>query len=409
MIDSRKANELKKDFPILSRKIGKKQVVYLDNSATTQKPNAVIKKISGFYESSNSNIHRGMHALSMEATAAYEDARKTVARFIGADADEVIFTRSTTESLNLLSYTLSGIAEEGKKKILLTELEHHSNLIPWQELAKREGLKLEFVRLNDDFTLDEVDLKKKLDKTTVIFAFTAVSNSLGTIVDVQKLCGLAKKAGALSVVDAAQLVPHAKVDVKKLGCDFLAFSGHKMLGPSGVGVLYGKRSLLQMMPPFNFGGSMISEVSYEFASFAEPPAKFEAGTPNIEGAIGLAEAIMYLEKLDLDKISSWEEKLLEYALKKLKGLNELEIYSAGPGRSAAIISFNVKGVHAHDVASILNDYGVCVRAGHHCNMPLMKKLGIAGTVRASLYFYNTFEDVDTLAEALSEVMRIFRG
>jgi cysteine desulfurase / selenocysteine lyase len=416
-IDETAAVRLRKDFPLLSRKVNGRRIVYLDNAATSQKPVAVIEKVKDFYRKHNANVRRGLYALSLEASKVYDDARMTVAGFINAEFDEIIFTRNTTESLNLLSYTVVSIL--GKKagrpnsnakrrnKILLTELEHHSNLVPWQMLAKREGYKLEFVSLKDDFTIDESDLKRKLDSNTAIFSFSGVSNTLGTKMDVALFCRMARDAGAISVVDAAQLAPHSRIDIKKLGCDFLAFSSHKMLGPSGVGVLYGRRDLLQELAPFNTGGSMISEVSYQDSSFAEPPVKFEGGTPNMEGAAGFAEAIKYLEKVGIDNIERWEHELLVYALSRISSIPGITIYSPGSDRSAGTLSFNIEGVHPHDAASLLDDRGICVRAGHHCAMPLMNKLGIAGTIRVSFYLYNTKEDVDFLVEALKEVHDVF--
>jgi cysteine desulfurase/selenocysteine lyase len=407
-INNKIANALKKDFPIFGRALNGKRIIYLDNAATTQKPDAVVEKVESFYEIHNANVHRGMYSLGAEASNAYDDARKTVAKFISADVDEVIFTKGTTESINLLSYTISSIIPKGRKKILLTDVEHHANLIPWQELAKRDGFKLEFVKLKKDFTLDEADLKKKLDRNTAIFAFAAASNTIGTVADVAKFCKLAKGVGAISVVDGAQSVPHTKTDVKNMTCDFLAFSSHKMLGPSGVGVLYGRRELLKKLPPFNFGGAMIGEVKYESATYASPPERFEAGTPNMEGAVGLAEAILYLQEIGLDNIEAWEKELTSYALKKFSTIKEIEVYHPGAGKGAAIISFNIKGVHAHDVASLLDDYGVCTRAGFHCAMPLISKLGLAGTVRVSFYFYNTFEDIDALVDGLKNIVKVFR-
>jgi len=393
------AKKLKRDFPVLKNKI-----VYLDNAATTQKPNAVIEAVMDFYLNSNANVHRGMYSLSMDATKKYENARRVVANFINAGVDEIVFARGTTESLNLLAFTLPAIIEKGRNKIVLTEVEHHANLIPWQEAAKRLGWTLDFIRLKHDLTLDDSDLKK-LDGRTAIFAFTGVSNVLGLKVDVKKYCDAARKAGALSIVDAAQMAPHQKIDVKLLGCDFLAFSSHKMLGPSGVGALYGRRELLSKMPPFNTGGSMISEVNYASAAYAPAPAKFEAGTPNMEGAVGFAAAIKYLENTGIDKIEQHENELTAYALKELGKVNGVVLFHSPGG--AGIVSFNIKGVHAHDVTSLLDDSGICVRAGHHCNMPLMNKLGLAGTVRASFYIYNTKEDIDLLVAGLKKIIKMF--
>ncbi|MBN1792853.1 SufS family cysteine desulfurase [Candidatus Woesearchaeota archaeon] len=406
-IDDPVADDLKKDFPQLARKINRKRIVYLDNAATTQKPSCVIEAVKRFYEEHNANVHRGLYSISEESTRAFDEARAIVARFLSAEPDEIIFTKGATEGLNLLSWTVKEIVGKGREKILLTELEHHSNLVPWQELAKREGFKLEFVRIKKDFMLDMDDLKKKLDKKTAIFSFTAVSNAVGTKTDIALLSRLGREVGAITIIDAAQAAPHMKLDVKEIGCDFLTFSGHKMLGPAGVGVLYGKKDLLGKLPPFQFGGHMIRDVDYESATYGDSPEKFEAGTPNMEGVIGLGEAVRYLEAVGLENISSWENSLLRYALKKVCELEEVEVYTSGAENSAGVLSFNMKGVHPHDISSIFNDYNVCVRAGHHCTMPLMKKMGVSGTVRVSFYFYNTIEDVDLFVEALKKAISVF--
>ncbi len=402
-MDNKKAKQLKGDFPIFKNH---KNLVYLDSAATTQKPKQVTERIKEFYENSNANIHRGVYTLSEKATEEYESARKIVAEFINADEKEIIFTKSTTDSINALSYIIDSIIPKGKNEIVLTEFEHHSNLIPWQQLAKRKNMKLKFISMNDDFTLDLDDAKQKITNKTAIVAISHVSNSLGVTNPIKEIVKVAKKEGTITILDAAQSLPHMKVDVKKLDCDFLAFSGHKMLAPFGIGVLYGKKELLEKLSPFEFGGGMIKKVSLEESEFANIPEKFEAGTQNISGAIALGEAINYLNKIGIEKIHTWEKELLKYSTDKIKEIDGIEIYFNEQNYSG-ILSFNIRGIHPHDVASMLNDYGIAVRAGHHCNMPLMKKLGISGTVRASFYIYNTFEDVDKLVEGIKKVKEKF--
>ena len=334
----------------------------------------------------------------------YEDARKTVAEFINADKKEVVFTRNTTESLNLLSYTLPTLLKRGKKEIVLTEMEHHSNLVPWQQLADRNKMTLRFIKMKKDFTLDMEDAEKKITDKTAIVSIIHVSNILGTINPVKELVELGNKNGAITIIDAAQSVPHIKIDVKQLNCDFLAFSSHKMLGPTGVGVLYGKKNMLKSLPPFNFGGGMIKKVSYTYAEWADVPSKFEAGTQNLSGVIAFAEAIKYLDKIGIENISKWETELMKYAAKKIKDIKGIKIYNPGIEKSIGIISFNLKGIHPHDVSEILNEEKIAIRAGHSCVMPLMTKLRIpSGVSRASFYFYNTFEDIDKLIEGLNKV------
>ncbi|MBU2615633.1 MAG: cysteine desulfurase, partial [Nanoarchaeota archaeon] len=312
-----------------------------------------------------------------------------------------------TESINLVSRSISPLISKGKKEILLTEMEHHSNIVPWQQLAKKHGLKLKFVKLTPDFILDLNDLKEKLTEKTAIFAFTHVSNVLGTVNNINLLTNAAKSVGALTLVDAAQSVHCKKIDVKKMGCDFLVFSSHKMLGPTGLGILYGRTNLLEKMAPFNFGGGMIKKVSLDDSTFAEPPQKFEAGTPNIAEAIAVGEAISYLQEIDLDNISEWEKFLADYAEEKIKEIPEVEIYRTSSSENSGILSFNIKGIHPHDVASLLNEHGIAIRAGHHCAMPLMKRLGVQGTCRASFYFYNTKSDIEALVNAIKKVKKRF--
>ena len=398
------AKKLKNDFPIFKNQ---KDLIYLDNGATTQKPKSVIDKISDFYENSNANVFRGIYKNSLVATEAYEKAREIIAKFINADTEEIIFTNNSTDSINSLSYAIDALIPEEKDEIVLTEMEHHSNLIPWQQLAMRKNMKLKFIKLKSDFTLDLDDALEKITEKTAIVSVTHISNALGTINPVSEIAKIAKKNSAIFVVDATQSVPHIKVDVKEIDCDFLAFSGHKMLAPTGIGVLYGKKNLLEKISPFRFGGGMIKSVSQKTAEWAEIPQKFEAGTSNIAGAISLGESVNYLNKIGMKNVESWEQKLVKYLIEKLKKINGVEIYNPGMGKTSGILSFNISGIHAHDVASLMDDFGIAVRAGHHCCMPLMKSLGLQGTVRVSFYFYNTFEDIDKLIEAIKKIMEKF--
>ena len=401
-----KINELRKDFPILQRKIHGKPLVYLDNAATTQKPKQVIDAISRFYSSENANIHRGVYTLSEEATAKYGESKQAIAKFINASPEEIIFTRSTTESLNLLAYTVHSILDKGKKDIVLTELEHHSNLVPWQQFAKRHGMKLKFIKLKKDFTLDHGDAESKISSNTAILSLAHVSNALGTINDIKSLVKMGKDNGAITIVDAAQSIDHLPVAVKSIVQDFLAISSHKMLGPTGLGVLYGKKQILEKLPPFHFGGDMIKRVSYHDAEWNDIPMKFEAGTPHIAGAIGLHAALDYIDKLGKEHIAVWEKKLLGYALDKIP--KNIKIYNAGVKHNTGILSFNIDHVHAHDVASLMDDEAICIRGGHHCAMPLMESLGITGTARASFFFYNTYSEVDAFLKGLKKVQKIFK-
>lgn len=403
-LNNKTAKKIKSDFPIFKNNQG---LIYLDNAATSQKPKQVIKAITDFYEKDNSNVERGLYTLAERGQKKYDESRKVVAKFIGAKKEEVIFTKNTTESINLLSYTLSKLFKKGKNEIVVTEMEHHANFIPWQQMAKRHGFKFKVIKLKDDFTLDMEDAKMKVTNKTAVLAFTHVSNALGSINNIGFLLKLAKSKNAFTVIDSAQSISHIKTNVKKLDCDFLAFSGHKMLGPLGAGVLYGKKELLDKLSPFKFGGGMIRKVTSESSEWADTPRKFEAGTLNASDAIGLAEAIKYLEKIGLDNIHSWIKELTEYALKKLNELEGIEIYNPGIENSAGVISFNLKGVHPHDVSEILNSEKIAIRGGHHCAMPLMKSLGIHGTSRISFSFYNTFEDIDKTIEVLKKIQKKF--
>src|SRR3989338_8358479 len=416
-------NSTKNDFPIFQ---SDQSLVYLDNASTTQTPKVVIDSMNTYYVQYRSNVHRGMYPLSQEATERYEQARKTIAESINAEADEAVFTSGATHGLNMLAQSLCGNLKPGDN-VVLTRLEHHANLIPWQEMKKRYGFEVRYIECDDVRTTNDtnpsassgqairttnIDLESArgvIDEKTKIVSFAMVSNALGTILPVKELVQMTQKVGAVTVVDAAQTVAHMPIDVKALDCDFLVFSGHKMYGPTGIGVLYGKKERLETLEPFHFGGEMIREVTYERATWAEVPHKFEAGTPNIAGAIGLATAFVYLSHLRWDEIQKHEEDLKKYLLHHLQDVATI----VGPQNSqdrVGVVSFSVDDIHPHDVADILGKQGICVRAGHHCAMPLMSYLGIpAGTVRVSLGVYNTREDVDRLVAGIEYVRRVFRN
>jgi len=394
----------KKKFPIFEKN---KKLVYLDNAATSQRPQSVLGAMDTFYKTTNANIHRGVYTLSEEATKAYEKAREKVAEFINADHSEIVFTKNTTESINLIANTIKPLFKKGKDTIILTQLEHHSNLIPWQQLAKKNNLKLVYIPITNDYDLDYEQAKKLINEKTALFACTYLSNVFGTIIDVKKLIALAKEKEAFTFIDAAQAAAHLPIDVKQLQCDFLAFSGHKIYGPFGIGALYGKKQLLEKLEPFQYGGGMIQSVSYQDATFANAPQKFEAGTPPITGAVGLAAAIDFVNENGLKNIQKQEYELIAYAYKKLKMLNNLELYLPPLEKNGGVISFNLKEIHPHDVAEILNKDNIAIRAGHHCCMPLMKKLNKTGTCRISFAAYNTKEDIDKLIESLKKVQEVF--
>ncbi len=402
--------KIRKDFPILKRRIDGNTLSYLDNASTTQKPEAVISAISDFYRNHNANIHRGIHTLSEEATDLYEQTRKKTAEFINAkSAEEIIFTRNTTESINLVALGISGKIKRGDN-IVISTLEHHSNMLPWQRLAQKNGAELRVIPANSNGELDLSKLNKIIDKKTGLVAVTMMSNVLGTIVPVKKLIDAAKSVRALSLIDGAQSVPHMQTDVQKLGCDFLAFSGHKMLGPTGVGVLYGKKDLLDEMPPFLLGGEMVRTASYAKSVWSDPPWKFEAGTPNIADVAAFRTAMEYLQKIGMDNVAKHDRKLFSYAQKRLSHLRNVIIY--GPkdcANASSIISFNIRGVHPHDTGTVLNSAGVAVRAGHHCCQPLMARMGVNGTARMSFYIYNTKDEIDRAVEAIKSACNIFKG
>ncbi|WP_246517054.1 cysteine desulfurase [Clostridium aciditolerans] len=400
-------NKIREDFPILSIDINGKKLVYLDNGATTHKPKSVIQAITDYNEKINGNPHRGAHYLSVAATDAYEGAREKVKNFIRArKASEIIFTKNATESLNLIAYTYGMAFIQPGDEIVVTISEHHSNILPWQMVAKAKNAVLKYMYINKEGRLTEEEYREKITDKTKLVAVAQMSNVLGTIYPVKDIVEYAHSKGAVVVVDGAQSVPHMKVNVTDLDADFFVFSGHKALAPMGIGVLYGKEELLLKMPPFLRGGDMIEYVTEQESSFAELPFKFEAGTQNVEGAVALCAAIDYLEAVGMDNITEHEKELTEYALSKMREIPYVTIYGPRDMDSrGGIISFNIEGVHPHDVASIVDSYGVAVRAGHHCAQPLMKYLGIQASSRASFYFYNTFEEVDKFIESIKSVRK----
>ncbi|NUN11050.1 SufS family cysteine desulfurase [Candidatus Micrarchaeota archaeon] len=382
--------DTKKDFPIFKNN---PNLIYLDNAATTQKPSSVLDAERDFYENHYSNVHRGVYQLSQEATELYENARESIAEFLNASPEEIIFTRNATESINLVANILPVSKND---KIVSTLMNHHSNFVPWQLLSQKTKAKIEYLSLSESAELDVEDFNKL--KNATVFAFTHASNATGVITPAKQLIEQAKDAGALTVIDAAQSAPHLPIDVKKLDCDFLALSGHKMLGPTGIGVLYGKKELLQELPPFLTGGDMIREVTIQETTWNDLPYKYEAGTPNISGAIGLAEAVRYLQRIGFDELLAHERDLTSYAHKILP--NYVDVYGPAPSKKLGILSFNVQGVHAHDVASILDSKNIAIRSGHHCTQPLLNALGLTSTCRASFYVYNNKREVQSFVDAL---------
>lgn len=402
----RKVNEYLRDFPILQTKMNGRPIVYLDNGATTQKPETVIRAVADYCTYCNANPHRGAYELSVKATDIYERARVRTQQFIGAARpEEVVFTKNATEALNLVAYSYGLANVREGDEIVITISEHHSNIVPWQFVAKSRGAVLKYIYLGEDGNLSEADIAQQITERTKIVAVTQVSNVLGLVNDVRVVADRAHAVGAVVVVDGSQSVPHIAVDVQAMDADFFAFSGHKMLSPMGIGVLYGKYNILDAMPPFLFGGDMIDYVGEQETTFAELPAKFEAGTQNVSGASGLIAAIDYLDKIGFDRIEAIERDLLSYALPQLRELPFVELYGCDStrGNKTGIITFNVKDVHPHDVSTILDSYGVAIRAGHHCAQPLMRYLGQNATCRASFYLYNTHEDIDQFIAALKKV------
>jgi cysteine desulfurase / selenocysteine lyase len=401
-------NALREDFLILRERAHGHPLIYFDNAATSQKPRAVVEALRNFYEHDNANVHRGLHTLSGRATEAYERARRRVAEYIGAASfDEIIFTRGTTESINLVAQAWGGKFIHEGDVILLTEMEHHSNLVPWQLLAERTGARLRFVPVRDDGTLELEKLSALLTSEVKLFGFTHVSNSLGTINPVRDLCEKAHAVGALTLVDAAQSAGHMPVDVRELGCDFVAFSGHKMCGPTGIGVLYGRAELLDSMPPWHGGGEMIVSVALEKSTFKKPPHRFEGGTPNIAGAIGLAAAIDYIESIGRQEIFDHDSELARYATERLTELPGTRVFGPKEERGA-LVGFVMDAAHPHDLTTFADQYGLAMRGGHHCNQPLMRRFGVSGTTRASFYFYNTIEEIDRMIEILHAAVHFFK-
>ncbi len=408
-VATRSLEQIRADFPILQRRVrDNKPLVYLDNAATTQKPQSVIEALTRFYSHYNSNIHRGVHALSEAATEAYETARKKVQTFLNAaHSHEIIFTRGTTESINLVALSFGSRFLEDGDEVLLTQMEHHANIVPWQLLQRFKNIKIKVIPITEEGTLDLNALDTLLTEKTRLLAFTHVSNALGTVNPVKKLIRWAKENGLYVLVDGAQAVPHLPVDVQDLQVDFYVFSGHKIYGPTGIGVLYGKTELLEAMPPYQGGGDMIKRVTFEKTLFNDLPMKFEAGTPNIAGAIGLGAAIDYIQQVGYDFIQQQEQQLLDHATRLLSEIPEIKIIGTAKEK-AAVVSFVCEGVHPHDIGTLLDLEGVAVRAGHHCAQPVMDFYGLSATVRASFAFYNTMEEVEYFVQALKKAIRFFK-
>lgn len=398
---------LREDFPILRQQVRGHPLIYFDSAATSQKPRPVLEALRNFYERDNANVHRGLHTLSSRATDAYEKARRRVGEYIGASSpDEIIFTRGTTESINLVAQAWGGKFIRRGDVILLTVMEHHSNLVPWQLLAERAGAHLRFVPVQDDGTLDLDQLPSLLTPEVKLFGFTHISNSLGTINPVAQLCEQARAVGALTLVDAAQSAGHMPIDVSEWGCDFLAFSGHKMCGPTGIGVLYARAAILDSIPPWQGGGEMIVSVRLEKSEFKKPPHRFEAGTPNIAGAIGLAAAMDYIDAIGREAIFEHDTRLARYAAERLAELPGTRILGPKEKRGA-LVGFVMDAAHPHDLTTFADQYGLAMRGGHHCNQPLMRRFGVPGTTRASFYFYNTMDEIDRMMQILQKAVRFF--
>ncbi|MEM3126551.1 MAG: cysteine desulfurase [Candidatus Woesearchaeota archaeon] len=389
------------EFPILNRKVKGKRLIYLDNAATTQKPKCVIDIYKKYYEEMNANVHRGIHTLSEVSTKEYIEAHKIVGDFINASQEEIIFTKNATEAINLIAYSLGQNLKKGNE-VLVTEMEHHSNFVPWQQICKRTGATLKLIPFDKNGKL--IIDKNTFGKNTKILALTQMSNVFGTINDIKKITKLAHKHNVVVLVDGAQSIAHIPIDIKQLNCDFFVFSGHKIFGPTGIGVLYGKRNLLEKMEPFLFGGDMVREVTKESSKWNDLPWKFEAGTPPIAEGVALTEAIRWIQKIGMKKIMKHDQELTKYALKKLKQVKDIKILG---NPQAGIISFNINNLHPHDIATSLDENGIAIRAGHHCAMPLHKKLGLVASARISFAYYNTKEDIDQLIKALQRVEKVF--
>jgi len=399
---------LRGDFPILRERVNGHPLIYFDSAASSQKPRVVLDVVRRYYEHENANVHRGLHTLSARATEHYEKSRQRVADFIGAkSAEEIVFTRGTTEGINLVAQAWGGKFLRVGDVILLTEMEHHSNLVPWQLLAEKIGARLRFVPVRDNGTLELERLSSLLTPEVKIFAFTYVSNSLGTINPAAQLCQKAKAVGATTLIDAAQAIGHMPLNVQELGCDFLAFSGHKMCAPTGIGVLYGRSEVLEATPPYHGGGEMIVSVTLEKSTFKKPPHRFEAGTPNIAGAIGLAAAIDYLEGIGRAEIFEHDVDLARYALKRMTRFRGLRVIGPTKDR-AGVISFVMDAAHPHDLTTFADRYGLAMRGGHHCNQPLMRRFGVTGTTRASFYLYSNREEIDRMIDILQKAIQFFK-
>lgn len=402
------AARVRSDFPILDRTVGSNRLVYLDNAATTQKPKAVIEAVDRFYRQSNSNVHRGVHRLSQESTDLFEGARRRVAGFLGAPSESsIVFVRGATEAINLVASSWGGTNVGDGDEIVLSAMEHHANIVPWQMLCERVGALLRVIPMNRDGSLDIDAYRELLCDRTKLVGVVHVSNALGTVNPVSEMIRAAHAVGARVLVDGAQAAAHEDIDVAALGADFYTLSGHKVFAPTGIGALYAKEEILAEMPPYQGGGDMIRSVTFEKTTYADPPTRFEAGTPNVAGAIGLAAAIEYLESVGHEAIASWESELLRYGTEQLSAIDGLEIIGTAPGKSS-IISFTLDGVHPHDIGTILDGEGVAVRTGHHCTQPVMAFYGIPATTRASFAFYNTTEEIDRLVQAIGKVGEIFR-
>ena len=400
-----------KDFPILNRRINENKLIYFDNAATSQKPKVVIDALSNFYSNTNANIHRGVHTLSMESTYLYDEAKDKIAEFINApNSNSIIFTRGTTESLNLIADSWGQSNLKEPDNIVITELEHHSNIVPWQELIKKTKSKLKYIPINSDGTLNLSNINTIITKNTKLVSMTHVSNGIGTINNIKEIIKIAKSVGAITIIDAAQSAPHMPLDVADLDCDFLTFSGHKMLAPTGIGVLYGKKEILEAMPPYQKGGDMILEVTFDKSTWNEIPFKFEAGTPNIAGAIGLSAAVKYLMEIGMQNIREHEIEITKYAYSNLMNINGIEIL--GPENidiRAGLISFNIPDIHPHDLGTFLDSKGIAIRTGHHCAMPLIKKLGSHSSARASFYIYNTNQEIDKFTTEINNSIKYFNN
>ncbi len=402
-----RVNEIRKDFPVLSQSVHGKPLIYLDNAATTQKPLKVIEAMNEYYREYNSNIHRGVHKLSQLSTTAYENARSVVKEYISASStEEIIFTRGATEAINLVAATLGKSLNEGDE-VIISHMEHHANIVPWQMIRQEKGIILKVIPINDDGEIIFEEYEKLISSKTKVVSIVHISNTLGTINPIEQIISKAKEFNALTLIDASQSIHHSHIDVKKLDCDFLVFSGHKIYAPTGIGVLYGKKKILDKLPPYQTGGDMIRSVTFEKTLFNDLPYKFEAGTPNIAGAIGLAEALNYIRSIGLDAIIDYEKELLNYATEKLSEITELRIIGTAKSK-AAVVSFVLRDIHPHDIGTMVDMDGVAIRTGHHCTEPLMRRFNVPATSRASFSFYNTTDEINVLHNSLIKVINMFK-